>query len=202
MSHDRRRFALVLGAQASIALVLIASLLAPLAWTAAASSVHQCELACCAGRAPHAAGSCMTGSCHAGLAHHPSEKHLRPNFGAQPSETFCGLPRGIWPTGIAFLRQVAFGGSPHSSNHQPSIAPEQPQATAIALTKPCTPACGSCASGSANPNRQSNQGSVAHACRPHPPSRGRFTGVESSLMRKLSELCRQCAPRGPPVSFS
>src|SRR4051794_5140490 len=52
-----------------------------------------CTLSCCAGRAPHAAGSCMNGSCHAFLGKDSS--HHRAPVGTQVNEQLCGLARAV-----------------------------------------------------------------------------------------------------------
>src|SRR5437660_6780439 len=74
-------------------LILAVLLLAGLASTAAPlitnASGTLCKLSCCAGRAPHAAGSCMNGACHTFLRKSQSGRlHVRPQV-----EHYCGLPR-------------------------------------------------------------------------------------------------------------
>jgi hypothetical protein len=148
-----------------------------------------CTLTCCAGRAPHAAGSCMHGSCNAVLStgHKTSKVHrVNPTH----SEQFCGLSRRVVTKSVARLLV----------NRTPQPARSDP-ASAAAFVKPCQPDCGGCASGFANSNHKRNAATLAHAVRPRPPTDGLFD-FASQRKQILNPLCRQGAPRGPPFSFS
>jgi hypothetical protein len=163
------------------------------------ASGPMCTLACCASRAPHAAGSCMNGSCHANLLIRSKPTHSHHQLLAPESERLCGLPRLTARMSPSSLRVVAMARSTQGSRNDTQ---DQANLSASTIGKRCQPDCGSCASGFANPNRQRNPAALAYAIRPRPPSSIRLADVEASLTRKLSALCRQCAPRAPPLSFS
>ena len=77
----------MIAARAMLAVMLLLMLVAgSIVWPASASG-PLCAMACCAGKAPHAAGSCMHGSCETGVtanktgngdakaSHHHQEQH-------------------------------------------------------------------------------------------------------------------------------
>ena len=172
------------------ALVLVAFLASafPLATLA---SGQMCNLACCAGRAPHAAGSCMDGSCHAALANRSRARRYRRTV-VQSSEQLCGLARpkslNKWSTAIA-AKQA-------SQRSETSLAPTN-------LSKPCESDCGTCSVSSfSSRNRQRMFAALAFTSKPRPPSAaGRFD-ANSLVTSRRAALCNRSIPRGPPFSFS
>src|SRR5262245_3576248 len=77
-----------------------------------------CALACCAGRTPHAEGSCMNGSCH---AFRPLElkSHLDRRFASAQVEPMCGLKQAakhlvVSASATEFLSRI--GKSPVNSD--------------------------------------------------------------------------------------
>jgi hypothetical protein len=148
-----------------------------------------CTLECCAGRPPHAAGSCMDGSCNAVLSiRHKTLKGHRVT--QNQSDQFCGLSRTVVTRNVA---RTGVSRAPRPARSDP--------ASASAFVKPCQPDCGGCASGFASSNQQRNAGTPAQAAGPRPPTDSLFD-FGSHRAQILNALCRQCAPRGPPVSFS
>ena len=72
-------------ARTILAVTLLLTLLTGnIVWSAASAGGPMCTLACCAGRAPHAAGSCMNGSCQAGVSEHD---HASSSFHHHHEET-------------------------------------------------------------------------------------------------------------------
>src|SRR5947207_8718754 len=87
-SRDLKRVDALLAARAILAVMLLLSLLSGCFAFALASSAPLCRLACCAGRPPHAADSCLGGSCHAVIA---GAKTKTRRALQQQSDRLCGL---------------------------------------------------------------------------------------------------------------
>jgi hypothetical protein len=173
-------------ARALLASVLLATFMAgvvPLASVAAGST---CQLECCAGRAPHASGSCMGGSCEAVLSKARAQNRHKLN----PADEFCGRP-------ITFKSTRFTPGRIEGSSHQASDRISQ-----AAFEQPCQPDCGGCVSGFTNSNRHRNSAAIAEAHRPRPPTGARLTGSGYLCIQTLPALSQQGAPRGPPFSLS
>jgi len=175
-----------------LAVMLLFAFLCSIAPLASVSAGSRCRLECCAGRAPHAAGSCMDGACEAPLRtrsktarnHHAKRNH---------TEQFCGLSHAVLVKNLT-RRRANYG--------PPQIGSDQTGAAAAAFVRPCQPNCGPCASGFTNPNRQKNSAAIADAVRPLRPTAIHFSNSGYHLTQILKALCRQCGPRGPPLSFS
>lgn len=154
----------------------------------ASSAASTCELACCAGRAPHAAGSCMNGSCHADLLKH----HKSSRFISNRADQLCGAPRRIETKNSALIRPAQKSSRTNSDGTSLSLA---------SLARPCQPECGGCSSSFTNSNQQRHSATIAHK-RPRPPLDVRLADLAYRSSQILDALARQCAPRGPPFSFS
>jgi hypothetical protein len=163
------------------------------------ASGPMCTLACCAGRAPHAAGSCMNGSCHANLRTRSNSAHIHRELLTPDSEQMCGLQRLTMRLKASVASQSATVRLRQTNGNN---TPDNASLSETNLGKPCLPECGSCASGFTSPGRKRNAAALAYAIQPRPPSNVRLADVEDSLTRKLTALCRQCAPRAPPLSLS
>jgi hypothetical protein len=173
--------------------------------SAAIASGPMCTLTCCAGRAPHAAGSCMNSSCHAFLAGHNQTLHVH-KTPIQTAEPLCGLSsvrKNV--SRLLFTEAVATEPSQDSdSNYSHETSNTDADHASVStgtLTKPCQPDCGACASGFASSKRQRHAATLGHANRPHPPFGVRLANVDYRPTQKLSALCRRGAPRGPPLPF-
>ena len=189
---DRRRsrqIKIVCAARLGLAVLLLIGFLSNLAPLAPASASSMCTLECCAGRAPHAAGSCMDGSCQAVLSTHKKARRVTEVQG----DKLCGLSRAV---ATKIIRRVGVDRAPRPAKSDPATI------SAAAFVKPCQPDCGGLASGSASSNRQRNSAMMAHAVRPRPPTNLHLLDFAHHGAQTLDALCRQCAPRGPPVSFS
>jgi len=175
-----------------LAVMLLLGFLSSIVPLASVSAGSLCKRECCAGRAPHAAGSCMDGSCHATLAQRPGrvEDHrAKPAHGEQ----LCGLHHRVLVKSLALI---------HSDANQSKTRYDQTAVSAAAFVRPCQPDCGACASVFTNPNRQKNSAAIADAVRPRAPTVTHFSDSGCHLNQILKALCRQCAPRGPPLSSS
>ena len=169
-----------------MAFVLLTAFLSGIVPIAVVSAGSLCALECCAGKAPHASGSCMKGACQVTL---PTSRARRHHAATDQSEKFCGLPRESRLTSFALRR--AETGLSSSSDHLSSSA----------LESPCQPDCGGCASGFANSNRSRNSAAVAGDSRPRPPTNNYLSDFRNLRIQILEMQCRQGAPRGPPISF-
>jgi hypothetical protein len=131
-----------------------------------------CTLACCAGRAPHAAGSGMNGLCHAGLMAHRRATHIHHELPTQQAEQFCGLPRPTARASVLSLPVAATVGSSsgvdseHSRGCRASRkAADRAIISASALAKPCQPECGAGTFGSTNQRRPRQTAALSFANR-------------------------------------
>jgi hypothetical protein len=190
-------------ARVSIAATLLFGILASLLPFATVASGPLCTLDCCAGRAPHAAGSCMNDSCHAFLQTHSKKTRVNTQLSSHNDEPMCGLAqamRGL-PSIFHTRNQLV------TREHYPEPTDKRgiqinTKISSPAIGKPCQSDCASLASAASTSKRQRDKAAIAYADEPRPPSTTIFATIESSLIRERSELCRKCAPRGPPVSES
>jgi hypothetical protein len=180
-------------AKLALAVMLLVGFLSSIVPLARVSAGSTCTLECCAGRAPHAAGSCMDGACEASLLTHPKAAGIH-QAKLDRAEQLCGLSHAVV---VKSLAQMPAKHAP------PQVRSDQTTASAsAAFVKPCQPDCGACASGFTNPNRQKNSAAMADAVRPRGPTGIHLSNHGYGRTHDLDALCRQCGPRGPPFSFS
>jgi hypothetical protein len=189
-------------ARAVLGVALLLTLLAGSFPLSTLASGPMCELSCCAGRAPHAAGSCMNGSCHAFAASHHTWNH---NHEAKP-EQLCGLSRLKFKASyIPAFETVTVdytASDNQSANASSSSMSGTASVAAAAMSKPCQPDCGGLLSRSTGSKRQRDEAALAYSNRPRPPSR---TNLRENYYRETQTLdarARRGAPRGPPLLFS
>jgi hypothetical protein len=180
-------------ARVTLAMALLAALLACIFPLEAVATGQTCALACCAGRAPHAAGSCMNGSCHAVLSKTSAHSHSPQR--KQVVAQLCGAARLLQRLESSKSSKTVSG--PPAKNES-----TERQLSSNTIHTPCQPDCGSCASGLAGSDSKRNVALSAHAQPPSPLFDVRQLAARSALSQTLHALCRQCAPRAPPVSFS
>jgi hypothetical protein len=187
-----RRFKTINTARLMLAVMLLVGFLCSIVPLAPVSADSRCRLECCAGRAPHAAGSCMDGACEAPFQ---TRTKARRNHQAKRDhgDPLCGPGHSVVVKNLARMR----------ANHAPRQGgSDQTAASAAAFIRPCQPNCGLCASGFTNPNRQENSAAIADAVRLRGPAGIHFSDSGYHLTQILKALCRQCGPRGPPLSLS
>jgi hypothetical protein len=167
-------------------------ILASVVPVAAVASGSMCTLACCEGHAPHAAGSCMNGSCHTGLLGKPESLHFHTQKVALKAERLCGLLR---ITSANSFRQGI------SRIQFDDISRQPAKVSPASLGNVCEPDCGSfCVSSFSNRNRQRSQAALASFNSPRPSLSEIRLRTESCSFRNLTAQYRQSAPRGPPPS--
>lgn len=195
-------------ARAILGAILVLGLLSGSLPFASVSSAPVCKLACCVGRPPHAAGSCMSGSCHTGLVLHPAtSNHAHDHIGKNRAEPLCGAAKMTTSAAILRMQEVptadnssATDGRTTDQRQSARGGPEQRESvtTAVAV-KPCQTDCGGCVSGSTSHNRQSDRAVLCYADRPRPPSSAGRAATSCAFANNLDVLCRRARPRAPPV---
>jgi hypothetical protein len=159
-----------------------------------ADNTPMCELACCAGQAPHVAGSCMHGECQVDLSF-KARPHLQRKASVQATEPLCGLSDLLRNASRSFTFALA-------KESTKSHAPPQAAANVDSVSTPCQADCGGCPTSITSSNRFRNASSFAHATYARPPNSVEFSSVRLNLIRQRRALHQQFAPRPPPVSFS
>jgi len=203
-----------------VAVVLVLALLSGIVPFGAASAGHLCTMDCCAGLAPHAAGSC-----HMSMSSHGKSEE---SALGQDLNKHCGLPQAdtgaidgsdvdagvMGMTDSAHisldLDGVTIDASDHcntvsqskdlnATSHNDSSA-SQSVATQ-SFSKPCPAECGT---GAVNSGVRRSRDSVAvvYHARSRPPALGRKYHHFNGNFLITSNYCRQLRPRGPPLSFN
>jgi hypothetical protein len=167
---------------AAILLTAFCASVVPLITVTAGS---MCQLECCAGRAPHASGSCMNGTCQARLSGRHSH-HATPDS----DDKLCAVERKIERK--SFVR----------TGIKPAGRLSSDRITSSAFEKPCQPDCGGCASSSTSTNRQRNSAAIAGPDRPRPPTANGLANTRYHPTQTLGTQRGPGAPRGPPASLS
>jgi hypothetical protein len=169
-----------------LALLLIAGFVSTVAPIASVSAGNTCALACCAGLAPHAAGSCMGGTCHASIRLHNKSSKLRaPTLVA---DKLCGshvLRPSAFVTPVIDRRgkdENSQGASFHFSS----------------LRQPCAPDCAGCAAFSTKSQSRFAALALVDQLQASPHS---FLFASLDHGDTLDVSCPQHSPRGPPDHF-
>jgi hypothetical protein len=208
--HRPLRTKIVRAARVGLAAMLLAVLLSGSVPFTSVPAQATCNLACCIGKAPHAAGSCMGGSCRSGVLSSDHATHTHQITAPEEAETLCGLPNQIGATTVAQMAEVptieADGSVVKEDVSDVGQASQnvrdQVHISAAALVKPCQEDCGGCVSGFTNLNRQRNTAIVNHSDPSLPPSTIQLANLEFHLRQTLAALCLQCGPRAPPRAES
>jgi len=184
------------------AMLLLAILAAHIPSSAVAIG-SMCTLACCAGRAPHAAGSCMNGSCHAFLKGRAQTSKIHLQLPVYESEHLCGLPRSSTRNSVMSLRgSRALTLAASSERTRGSHAPDAASVYMSTIGKPCEPECGTGTFSSSSQSRQRDSSAISYADKPRPPTATRLAYSPFNVAKTLDALCRRSRPRGPPLTSS
>lgn len=201
-----------------VAVALMLALLSSLVTFGAASAGNVCTMECCAGLAPHAAGSCHMDMAMKGNT--PGRDTQKPE-----PDKLCGLPqadndatKGI-VAGVMGMRAgpdsstdfdgVTIDASEHcntnpqleSGTHSHRDSSQPASIAAQSFSRPCPPECSAGPlSSSIRPSRHA--AALAYNARPRPPTPVRkYRHLESNFLT-ASAHCKQVGPRGPPLSIS
>ena len=166
---------------------------------ARSASGSLCTLTCCAGRAPHAAGSCMNGSCRAALRSVPRDHAHVYNH---TSDQFCGVERISTRKSsllrLAVTRDLSAAKDAQGQSQQSA----NPATTVAGVTKPCDPTCGGGMSTSSTQNRPRESAATAFADKPRPPTQSQILEASCACKKILNGFWRERCPRGPPIVSS
>ena len=201
-----------------VAVVLMLALLSGLVPFGSASAGHLCTMECCAGLAPHAAGSC-----HMSMSSHGKSEESSPD---QDLDKHCDLPQAdsgaidgiaagvMGMTGSAHssldLDDVTIDASDHCNTDSQSKdlnatthndSSESDSVATQFFSKPCPAECGTGAV-SSGVRRSRDSVAVVYHARSRPPAPGRKYQHFNGNFLITSNYCRQLRPRGPPVSFT
>ena len=165
----------------AIALLLAAIFLSSVAPIASVSAGNICKLACCAGRAPHAAGSCMNGTCHAAIQLRKRTNRLA----TEPTEKLCGLK--------TFKARTLVPPQTPRSESQPSSF------QVSMLVRPCQPDCGAVPLPSASQRRPRETAELSFANGVRPPFALHSLTAQNIFTPPRHPLRSQASPRAPPI---
>lgn len=191
-------------ARAILAATLLFGVLASAFPLATSATGSLCELACCAARAPHAAGSCMNGSCQAVLKGRSKTSKIHLQFPIHEPDQLCGLPQRTARNSAVVLRGSSTALTLVASSEQ-SHGTRTRDASSVSIStlgKPCQPDCGTVTLGSSSQIRTRDSGAISCADKPRPPPTARHAHSLFSRAKALDALCRRSRPRGPPISSS
>jgi hypothetical protein len=188
-----RHFIKFLPVRSILAALVLCSVIAVILPLTPASATSACHLDCCAGRAPHSAGSCMTGACHARIRikQHAHAVPLYPAIG----EELCGL--STRPSAVAKRMAAANLNGPKTAGSEST----QSELSTTSAGRPCPPDCGGLASAFAN----AKQSRKTFAGRAHSLRSPTVVGPIDRFVHSVKSragLCRRSIPRGPPLAFA
>jgi len=186
--------------RAFLAAVLSLAFLGGMLPLAQSASGPMCTLSCCTGRAPHAAGSCMSGSCRADLR---INRHAHARVYNHTPDQFCGAER-VATRKQSLLRLTVRSDfdSAKDAQDQSRQKSSNPATTVAGVTTPCDPTCGAGLSISSTQTRPRESTASAFADKPRPPTHSRILEASFTFTKILDGFCRERGPRGPPSSFS
>jgi hypothetical protein len=200
-------------ARAMLAVTLLLMLVAgSIVWPAAASGAL-CAMACCAGQAPHAAGSCMHGSCEAGVTanksgngdakhshHHHQEQQQIKTADSDAPQAFAGAMASAMGSDMAQVPTIDATRAPADQNAQLETKSQSAgdSIAAIAMSAPCQPGCGACTAGFSASKRSRDTVASIGSNKAQRPSSIKIATSSDSSIHPRSNFYRQVAPRGPP----
>jgi hypothetical protein len=184
-------------------------------WPAAASS-PLCTMACCAGKTPHAAGSCVHSACETGIStdtpkasshehshHHDSQKAVAPDSKGEESLILAGVTGGA--CGADMEEVPTIEAAPVQADEElPNTAERKTDQafSATVVSQPCEAGCGACTSSFAAPNRSRNALALSGVKNPPVPHSSKYADHNRPLTFAASMICRESVPRGPPAAFA
>ena len=171
-----------------IALVLLCALLASGLTLPEASAGHLCAMACCIGKAPHEAGSCMHESCEVVVEIQPVEE-AEPLCGGHVS-SHKDLKTPVVKKSLA---------STDSSTHHRTSKHKEPGTSIKAVTKACPPDCKAGGLGYSGLKRQNDFPANGESFKQDIPLSSVRRSSVFGTARELERSFRPALPRGPPA---
>jgi hypothetical protein len=185
-----------------LAALLLVSVLSSAIPLGSASGHHLCTMACCVGKSPHEAGSCMINACET--------KPLPQKETTKPDDPICdahaAVPRhagmqldGMEEDKVSSQPRVSVNEFDFATDDRSTANPTNtPSIESATFSKPCPLDCGSATFSSANQSKRRDSAALSFAERPRPPSVNALPGTPFLRRIKLEVLCRQLQPRAPP----
>jgi len=189
-----------------VAAILILVLLSGVAPFNTLSASALCTMDCCAGLAPHAAGSCHMNMSAGTRGSHAEESCET----TEASDEITGGVMGMVSSHSSF-EAVTIDASEHcdrkSSAEDTRVrstekTPVQPSLSAQSMAKPCPPECGTGVVSFSQLQRSRDTAALAHAMRPRPPTITRQRANIETDFLTATAFPKRIRPRGPPSSFS
>lgn len=199
----------MIAARAMLAVMLLLMLVAgSIVWPASAKG-SLCAMACCVGKAPHAAGSCMHGSCETGITankssaaehshHHQEQQQIRAADSGVP-QAFAGALASAMGSDMAQVPTIDASEVPADHTAQVETNSQSGHSiSAIVLSAPCQPGCGACTSGFSASKRSRDTAAAVGSNKAQRPSSIKLAIGTYAPIHPCSNFYRQVAPRGPP----
>lgn len=206
----------MIAVRATLALALLVMLVGgSIVWPAAASG-PVCAMACCAGHAPHAAGSSMHGSCETELStnrsagsetqpshhHHVEQQQQTAAADSNVPQAFAGAMASAFGSEMDQVPTIDATSSEVAIDNSTRTAATGSDATNIAisasvLNRPCQPGC-STAAGFSAPARSRNTTALAGSHKAEPPSSTKLAIHKYAPAHSRSTRYGRVGPRGPP----
>jgi hypothetical protein len=176
-------------ARVLVTLAIASSLLSTVAPFSTASSTKQCAMACCAGKAPHPAGSCVHESCETP----PQQAQV-----FETKEHLCGEEVLSNTKPVVKRKQSGRPAGAPAKNQNNRLGPNNAVAS---FKKPCPPDCGAAICSSANQRRQHESSAISLLEQVPPPLHCLSHSRDHvSTFRELYP--RSCGARAPPGSHT
>jgi hypothetical protein len=192
-------------ARTILATMLALVLLSGIAPLNALSRSHQCRMACCAGKSPHAEGSCSVAFVTE-TQEEPSDEQAEEQAEEQVEEQAAHSHHAHQHAASATSEKIASSGGDAAQHHpaQHSSSGKKSSRTlnvaaAQAMTPPCSPECAAAtAPASTQLPRPRDAAAMSVAGNPRPPTLSIFKKEFSTVLPPSAERRRQLHPRAPP----
>jgi hypothetical protein len=182
-------------ARTILATMLALALLSGIAPLNSLSRSHQCRMACCAGKSPHAEGSCSVA-----LATETEEESTDEQVEAHAAHSHDAHQHasGANSEKIASSDHDA---SKHLTAQHSSSGKKSSRTLKVAsqaMTRPCSTECAAAVSASTQLPRPRDAAAMSAAGNPRPPTLSIFKKEFSIALSPSAERRRQIHPRAPP----
>jgi hypothetical protein len=181
-------------ARTILATLLALVLLSGIAPLNSLSRSHQCRMACCAGKSPHAEGSCSVALANENQAE-PADEQVEENAArSHHAHHVSGA------TSEKLASSEHDGAKHHRAQHSSPGKKSSPTLNAVSqvVTTPCSPECSAGALASTQLPRPRDAAAMSAAGNPRPPTLTRFKKELSTILSPSAERRRQIRPRAPP----
>jgi hypothetical protein len=181
-------------ARTILATMLALVLLSGIAPLSSLSSAHQCRMACCAHKPPHAEGSCSVAFAVEDEGESADEQGEEHAAHSHHAHDVSGAASG------KMASAEHDGAKHHWAQHSSSGKKSSPTLNVVSqvMTTPCSPECSARALASTQLPRPREAAAMSVAGNPRPPPLLRFKKEFSRRLSPSAERRRQIQPRAPP----